>query len=356
MKVRDRLATVEFNSASRKALDLWWNRSSPLRETTNERSQIAMLFESHAQYQLSQKALAIPQPTNLSQEQLSAVQNIRTWIYDVDLGREKEQHATFALSGPAGSGKTSLIKALKTSLACDVVVSAMTNKAVDVLKRKGIVDAVTTHRAGLVTRYKVPGDTLRVYLDLPEPDETLEEDLLAEFYSIRDLRRAWMEHKFSGINGGAKELGIHDFHDEFFEAWLPKELHEGVLIVDEASMLGGSVLPKLQQTFSKIILVGDEFQLPPVEDTPIFWDDSVIRNRITLTEVHRQIPSGDVYRLADRIKAGEKVNTEPHARISMDMVVSGVPIIVWTNDYREFLTRRIREKLGRSSPIRCPVK
>jgi len=283
-----------------------------------------------------------PSPQNLSKEQVDAVQNL---CCSINAG-----HSIVALSGPAGSGKTSLIKELKNTLSGEVVISAMTNKAVDVLHRKGIPEVVTVYRASTTSVYREPAAALKAYLRLDDPFGSIKEEELMTEFEVSNLRKAWAISQTCGTTRGAEAiLGVEDFYKKYFIGFEPRIPEEGVLIVDEASMLGGKLLTTVRKCFSKIILVGDEFQLPPVDDTAVFWSSEVIESRVTLSEVHRQSGSSEILNLAELIKTGQDVAPGPSTAIDLDLVASGVPVIVWTNECRIALTKRIRAALGHES-------
>ncbi|MDZ4834678.1 MAG: AAA family ATPase [Candidatus Melainabacteria bacterium] len=300
-----------------------------------------MLYESHGPPYLFESKKTELHAQNLSPEQTNAVDQIHRFL--------NSGHSVIALSGPAGSGKTCLIKELKKTLEGEVVVSAMTNKAVDVLRRKEVPDALTAYNASLVGVYKDPGEALKAYFKLDDPFGSIKEEELLFYFDVSALRRAWNANKTDGIKGGAKELGIDDFYDEFFIGWEPRIPQDATLIIDEASMLGGELLAKIRKCFSKIILVGDEYQLPPVNDAAVFWNESIVQSRVTLTEVHRQSGSSEVLDIANRIKSKEPVELGNGVPIDLNLIASGIPVIVWTNERRVSLTKRIRSALGHQS-------
>lgn len=274
----------------------------------------------------------------LSQEQRSAVRRIRQLIGD--------KCNLIALAGPAGSGKTTLIHQLKKELQQEVVVSAMTNKAANVLRRKGLLDAITTYKACLVPMFKEPGDEIIKYFNLDDPNNPELKAKLTKYFDSEVLDEAWQIAQRSGITAGARMLKIEDFFREYFSGWGPREERKGVLIIDEASMLGGELLSTIRKSFSQIILVGDEFQLPPVKDEAVFWDDVVIEERVRLRQVHRQAKFSQPLRVAEVIKSGSYVQMEPVKPIDIELCANGKPIIVWRNEVRKTLTKKIRYALG----------
>jgi hypothetical protein len=250
-----------------------------------------------------------------------------------------------ALSGPAGSGKTTLVKQLQKALGVNVVVSAMTNKASDVLRGKGITSAMTVHKACLIPKLRDPGLTLDSYLKLAEPLGSDQERWLSKFFDHAKLQRAALEAK-SDIKQALRLLNIEDLYDEYFDGWGPKPRQPGVLIIDEASMLGDELLKVIRQTFNKIILVGDEFQLGPVKDKPVFWDDDVVQFRFRLTKVHRQKDDSQPLNLANSVRAGDYVPIDDQVDIDVKLTAKGVPVIVHNNALRIKLTKEIRYSRG----------
>ena len=78
--------------------------------------------------------------------------------------------------------------------------------------------------------------------------------------------------------------------------------HVGLLIIDEASMIDANLLKHILEAqdvdgFS-ILFVGDNCQLPPVEDDPLLFDEfSHVKH--TLTKIHRQGAKNPIIQLAN---------------------------------------------------------
>ncbi len=274
----------------------------------------------------------------LSDEQREAIDAIKSHL--------EQGKVVIALAGPAGSGKTTLISQLQQEVDDSVVISAMTNKAASVLRDKGLVTAVTAYQACLKPLFEPPGTELIKYLKIDEPEDCEEEVTLLKYFSKAALEQAVSIAKQFGLPPALRSLGIEDFFAEYFSGWGAREERTGLLVIDEASMLGGKLLETIRKSFSQILLVGDEYQLPPVGDTPVFWDDTSVDHRVRITQVHRQAANSQSLSLANEIKSGDFITLTPVEKISLPLCRRGIPIIVGRNDTRVSLTKRIRYEMG----------
>ncbi len=162
------------------------------------------------------------------------------------------------ISGPAGTGKTTLIGWIKDSFP-GAIVCAPTNKAVSVLRQKGFTNATTLDRVL----------NKSVYVEIRR-EPTKEEEL---FYADNgmELPGFMLEESYEKI----EKIGS-----------------ETPLVIDEASMTSQSELFRCLEMFPKIIAVGDGFQLPPVDGVPWFqdWDHSIELTQIVRTADDSEIP------------------------------------------------------------------
>ncbi len=84
---------------------------------------------------------------------------------------------------------------------------------------------------------------------------------------------------------------------------------DGIVIVDEASMVGLDEWPHIERTWDlQWVFVGDPAQLPPINEgmSPVFELDGPC-----LTEIVRQEQGNPIITLATRIRDGEAVDFEP---------------------------------------------
>lgn len=217
------------------------------------------------------------------------------------------------INGYAGTGKTTLIKAVADQVG-DILVLAPTGKAALRVRDVAFCRTSTIHR----------------WLYTPDEDE--------------DSGEVFFRQK------GLLEIDHPGFHS---------------LIIDEASMvnkqLWDDVLNCTTSLGINIILVGDEFQLPPVEtqgdNFSVFGPDFVYSERINLTEVLRQTLENPIIRAATALRTGLNYTKElsslqmvDRAKIleaSVDTWSSDGVIICHKNETRHTINDSVRKNLGR---------
>lgn len=178
----------------------------------------------------------------LTDEQQSAIDKIKEWLIKGSISPQE-----FKLGGYAGTGKTTVIKALIEQLAGKAWfgIAAFTGKATNVLQRKGLHGAQTLH--------------------------SLMYDVVQEVgQPIEFVKKAVFEERFDCI------------------------------IVDEASMLNTQLLEDLKSFRKKILFVGDPGQLEPVGDNPRVME----RPDYVLSKIHRQAELSPIITFASDIRHG----------------------------------------------------
>lgn len=144
----------------------------------------------------------------------------------------------------------------------------------------------------------------------------------------------------------------------------------GVLIIDEASMVGreihADIMKKLPARAS-LLYVGDREQLPPVtrdQDPDVSpWGPDFDDPTAALTEVHRQALESPIVRIATAIRTGGKIPAESEPGFERAMVDNDHPAawladacregrdavaLVYTNGCRSMTNRLVRANLGLS--------
>jgi exodeoxyribonuclease-5 len=226
-----------------------------------------------------------------------------------------------SLAGPAGSGKTTLIKALAAAFD-DVEICTPTNKAAFVLREKGL-DASTIFKIFFV----------------PEIIETLGPN--GQVVSKRLKFIAANEYTQGPLPAGKR-------------AWCE------VVIVDETSMLHKWIIDKMRTMAGKLILVGDPHQLPPVRDRAVPGGYFITRTHdATLKTIHRQAEGSEILQLATAIRqqspkvVGHLNSFRPQSSFE-DYFAAGFQIIAFTNKERARINFICRLLLGRPDILPVP--
>jgi exodeoxyribonuclease V len=141
-----------------------------------------------------------------------------------------------------------------------------------------------------------------------------------------------------------------------------------LIVIDEASMVGGEMLRDLQAYGVPILAVGDHGQLPPVMDSGELMKDPDLR----LEKIHRQAEGNAIIALAHQIRTtGILPRPSDLTSLKTDHAVSIIPkrwaervisnvagngldagILCWTNRSRTQLNATARKALGLSGPPR----
>lgn len=209
------------------------------------------------------------------------------------------------ISGYAGTGKSTLVNFIIAALNLDpeeVAYIAYTGKAALVLKEKGCPNAMTAHRL-LYDSYRKNDGTF-----YHKPKRVLDED-----YAL--------------------------------------------IVLDEASMLPGSMWNLLLSHNIHVIALGDPFQLPPVSNDKIEVLDSP---HIFLDEVMRQAKESEIIRVTMDIREkkplkffdGKEVKIFPKSQFDISMYYWADQIIAATNNKRREINQIMRQRIfGPDVPI-----
>jgi exodeoxyribonuclease V len=280
-----------------------------------------------------------------SPTQEKALAKVAKWIADPNA------KPTFYLAGPAGSGKSTITKWAVADVNGRIVYCAPTGKAALVMRSKGCNGARTIHQ----TIYKPAGDP-----PSPEVIAKLREEI-KRLYAVNEpgahatadklveqLKRAEEEAKRKGPR---------------FSLNLESTLRGAAIgVVDECSMIDQYVGHDLESFGTKLLVIGDPNQLPPVYGPGYFTSrepDAYI------DEIHRQALDSPILRLADLARRGERlpygtigegVDVRRYQDPSLEeRAMNAEMIIVGRNKTRHASNHKIRRLLGHGNEP-APVK
>jgi len=256
----------------------------------------------------------------LSHQQQQAVDAIGRWM--------STDQQVFRLFGYAGTGKTTLAKyaASGATLFC-----AFTGKAAYVLRQKGC-EAFTIHQL-----IYCPKERSKMKLKELESEikNTTDEDEIERLQKLIDF-----EHK--KLNSPSFVLNPDS----------PVKTAD-CIVVDECSMVDEQMAYDLMSFGTKILVLGDPAQLPPVMGNGFFIK---AEPDFMLTEIHRQAKGNPIIDLATRIRQREFLQPDgdmivPWGSVKPDEVLGYDQILVGKNRTRKGTNRKIRELLERGSDI-----
>jgi len=227
---------------------------------------------------------------NLSEQQGDAATAVQNWL------RDPSGKPWFYLAGYAGSGKTTIARVLAEN-ARSVVYAAFTGKAALVLASKGCTPSSTIH--GLIYKIKDP--------ESPVPEFVLDDGSEAATVSL--------------------------------------------IIVDEVSMVSEDLAQDLLSFGTRILVLGDPAQLPPVRGTGFFTSK---KPDFMLTEIHRQAAESPIIRMSMDVREGRGLKVGAFGTsvvmtrdgMTPEMVLDADQVIVGLNKTRRRYNARVRELMG----------
>lgn len=233
---------------------------------------------------------------SFSPKQGAAIAAVEAWLKD------PKAPQVFRLFGYAGSGKTTLAKHLAAAVQGAVFYACFTGKAALVLRKKGCEGASTIHSL--------------IYKPVEDP-------VTGEF--------------------------TFTLNPDSAASWA------GLIVVDEVSMVGEELARDLLSYGTKVLVLGDPAQLPPVKGEGFFINATP---DVMLTEVHRQAAENPIIRMSMDIREGRGLTpgrygdswVVPRAAVAKDemreMVLGADQLLCGLNRTRQTFNERIRSLKG----------
>lgn len=234
-----------------------------------------------------------------SPQQDMALKAVAAWFAN------KDAPQVFRLFGYAGTGKTTLAVHLAQGIE-NVCFASFTGKAALVMRRKGCVGASTIHSL---------------------------------IYELED-----------GMGPGEPKFILNKSSEV---------KHSKLVVVDECSMVGRELAEDLLSFGTKVLVLGDPAQLPPVKDAGYFTNRSP---DFMLTEIHRQARDNPIIRLSMDVREGRGIQAGTFGTVRVvdrnDLdpaeVTKADQVLVGTNRTRATYNRRLRELHGFAAKSEWP--
>lgn len=235
--------------------------------------------------------------TKWSPQQDEALSAVASWLKDTQAPQ------VFRLFGWAGTGKTTLARHVANDLK-SVRYAAFTGKAASVMRKRGCKGASTIHSLIYTMVSEGEGEP-RFALDPESPAESAD-----------------------------------------------------LIVIDEVSMVDEALGNDLLSFGTKILVLGDPFQLPPVQGTGYFMSDEP---DLMLTEIHRQAADNPIIRMSMTVREGGTLDYGAYGEsqvirrndVDTQNVLDADQVLVGRNKTRTAYNERLREL--KSLPGTTPV-
>lgn len=229
-----------------------------------------------------------------SPQQEAAIVKVNQWVND------PHSPQVFRLFGYAGTGKSTMAQFLAQGVRGSVLYAAFTGKAALVMRKRGCLGATTIHSL--------------IYIPYEDPKTGERRYVINSNSAVADAK---------------------------------------LVIIDEVSMVNQDLALDLLSFGTKVLVLGDPGQLPPVEGTGYFIS---VEPDVMLTEIHRQARENKIIRLSGSVRTNGMnfINTIPEgnydevsvrASRSLTEMMAHDQVLCGTNKTRTAVNAAIRAEL-----------
>lgn len=268
-----------------------------------------------------------------TREQDLALKKISDWYHN-------SSQQVFRVFGYAGTGKTTIAKTIADDIDGLVLYMAFTGKAAYVLRSKGCTNATTIHSKIYKSREKSKQKLIELEIEL----KVLLETLLEDDTKIVSIKKQIEFEK----NALKKPFFILNEESEVQDADL--------IIVDEVSMVDNIIGNDLCSFGTKILVLGDPAQLPPIAGLGFFTHN--IKPDVMLTDIQRQAKDNPIIRMATDVRNEKWLSLGDYGNgcsvitgdIDTEIPMKSDQILVGKNVTRININNRIRQLKGIIDP------
>jgi len=271
-------------------------------------------------------------------EQERALKRVNDWI-------TRSDQQVFKLFGYAGTGKTTLAKHFAEGVNGTVLFGAFTGKAAYVLQSKGCNNATTIHSMIYLPKGKSQRKLNKAQEELTNRKAELslqgcDDDALANDMEVQQLTLT-VEDEQANMKRPIFELNPDS-----------EVKHAALIIIDECSMVGEKMGEDLLSFGTKVLVLGDPAQLPPVGGAGFFTAAKNGPPDVMLTQIHRQAKDSPIIALATKVRNQEALSLGNYGeclvvnKIEPEEALAADQILVGKNTTRSATNKRIRALKG----------
>jgi exodeoxyribonuclease-5 len=273
-----------------------------------------------------------------SPEQDAALLAVDKWLKD-------PSQQVFRLFGYAGTGKTTIAKEFAEGVDGTVLFGAYTGKAAHVLQTKGCSGARTIHSMIYNSRDQSAARLKELELDLMR----LKQEILAETAPDDRADIKWELYpdvvKAEAMIDGERQNCARPIFQLNYESEVK---YAKLVVIDEVSMVDGQMAEDLLFFGTKVLVLGDPAQLPPVMGAGYFIKDPP---QFMLQEIHRQARDNPIIAMASEVRQGNSLSLGRYGSsevigigdINKEKVVAADQLLVGRNMTRRDYNRRMRQ-------------
>jgi len=277
-----------------------------------------------------------------SPQQETALRQVNDWMKS---GHEQ----VFHMFGYAGTGKTTMARHLAEGVSGRVLFGAFTGKAAYVLKSKGCEGATTIH--SLIYHSRDKGK--KSLVEMEQQLNTLISELAEEGLSPEKIEMNPRVKDLTKLVKAERE----NMKQPFFVLNQESEVRSAKLvIIDECSMVDAKMGEDLLSFGTKVLVLGDPAQLPPVGGAGYFTKN--INPQIMLDEIHRQAEESPIIRMATEVRNERSLKVMDYGdgcefidgKVDPGLALRFDQILVGKNVTRFSTNKRVRTLKGITDP------